>query len=71
MRKGCFALIWLYMFTVPWYQSLIFGGDIGGISRVITIITLPFAAVAVLAGGHVRKVTIVHWLMLAHLLFAA
>ena len=71
MRKICFAMVWIYIFTVPWYQSLVFGGDVGGISRVVTIMTIPFAAFAALSGGHVRRVTKVHWLMLAHLMIAA
>jgi hypothetical protein len=59
------------MFTVPWYQSLVFGGDVGGISRIVTVISIPFAAFAVLSGGHLRRVTKVHWLILAHLMIAA
>lgn len=71
MRKLCFVFIWLYIFTVPWYQSLVFSGDVGGISRVVTIITIPFAAFAVLASGRLRRPTNVHLLMLAHLMIAA
>jgi O-antigen ligase len=66
MRKLCYSLTWAYFFAVPWDHSLFFEG-LGPISRTMTLITIPFIAVAVAARGKIRKIKPVHLLMIMFL----
>jgi O-antigen ligase len=63
MRKFCYILTWIYFFTVPWDHSLVIEG-LGPISRVVTIVAIPFVVVAVALRGEVRRMKAVHLAML-------
>jgi O-antigen ligase len=67
MRKLCYLLTWAYFFTVPWDHSLFIDG-LGPISRIMTLIAIPFIAVAVIARGKIRKIRPVHAMMMVFFL---
>jgi len=69
VRKLCYSLTWTYFFAVPWDHSLFFEG-LGPISRIITLITIPFVAFAVVARGKIRTIKPVHVLMIMFLVLA-
>ena len=65
MRRFAFALLALFVFTIPWEYSLEFGEPIGNVARVAGILTLLATIPAVLAAGRVRTPGPVDWLTLA------
>lgn len=71
MRKLAWALLLGLTFTVPWEYSLDLGAPLGNISRMLGIVLLLVMAPAVLEAGRIRKLSALHWLALALLVWLA
>ena len=57
-----FFLLWCFVFTVPFEREFMVPG-LGTISRIVGIVLLPCATLALIARGWVRSLVPAHWLM--------
>ena len=55
MRKLAWVLLLLFVFAVPWEYSADFGAPLGNIARLIGVVVLLVAVLAVLRSGEIRK----------------
>ena len=69
MRRIAWWLLVLYAFTVPWEYSLDLGEPLGNIARVVGLVLLPAAILAVFEAGRVRKPGSMQWMTLALLVW--
>jgi O-antigen ligase len=65
MRQIAWALLVLFVFTIPWEYSLVLPAPFGNVARIAGLLVLFAAIPAVIETGHVRAPTILHWLILA------
>ncbi len=63
MRKIAWWLLVFLAFTIPWEYSLELGGSLGNIARVVGLILIPVALLAVWQRGRWRTPGPLHWLM--------
>jgi len=64
LRSAAYGLLWLFVFAMPWENSLVFEG-LGQVTRVLGILTMLVGIVAVLEQGKLRRLTFGHVLVLA------
>jgi O-antigen ligase len=69
MTKVAFGALWLFAFTIPWQNAFVLEG-FGTISRVIGVLAVAFAVLAVVATGRVRPLSVIQVLMLSFLCWA-
>src|ERR1700692_3426691 len=65
MRRLAWALLTLFVFTIPWEYSLDLESPFGNIARITGLILLLVAVPAVLRSGELRRPGMVQWLTLA------
>lgn len=69
MRHLVRILLLLFVFTIPWEYSLDLGVPLGNIARIVGLIVLAVAVLAALQAGSIRRLCILHWLILAFYLW--
>lgn len=65
MRRIAWALLVLFVFTIPWQYSLVLPAPFGNVARLAGLLTLAAAIPAVLQQGRLRTPALFHWLVLA------
>ena len=65
MHKTAWALLVLFVFSIPWEYSLDFGSPYGNIARILGLLTVAAAVLAVLQEGRFRRLGAIHLLALA------
>ncbi len=65
MRRITWALLVLFIFTIPWEYSLVLPAPFGNVARFAGLLVLVFAVPAVLQTGRLRTPALFHWLVLA------
>ena len=65
MRRFAWALLLLFVFTIPWEYSLDLESPFGNIARIAGLILLLAAVPAVLWSGEIRRPGVVQWITLA------
>ena len=69
MRRFARAILLIFAFTIPWEYSLDLGAPFGNIARVVGLLLLVVAILAVLQTGRFRRPGAVQWLTLAFFLW--
>lgn len=65
MRRIAWALLVLFVFTIPWEYSLVLPAPFGNIARIAGLFALAATVPAVFQAGRLRTPAILHWLVLA------
>jgi O-antigen ligase len=65
MRRIARGLLLLFAFSIPWEYSLDLGEPVGNIARVVGVVLLPVAVLAVLQAGRLRTLGAMQWVVLA------
>lgn len=65
MRRIAWALLLLFVFTIPWEYSLVLPAPLGNVARIAGVLALVVAVPAVLQGGRLRTPGRMQWLVLA------
>lgn len=65
MRQIAWALLILFVFTIPWEYSLVLPAPFGNVARLAGLLALAVAVPAVLQTGSLRPLSLLHWLVLA------
>ncbi len=65
MRRTAWALLLVFVFTIPWEYSLDLGAPLGNISRICGLTLLLAIIPAVLLSGRIRVPGVIQWLTLA------
>lgn len=65
MRRIAWALLVLFVFTIPWEYSLVMPAPLGNVARIGGLLVLAAAIPAVLQAGRLRRPGILQWLVLA------
>jgi len=65
MRRAAWVSLLMFVFAIPWEYSLDWGAPFGNVARVLGLLTLLLSAMTVLRAGHIRKLSEMHWLILA------
>lgn len=65
MRRIAWGLLLLFAFAIPWEYSLDVGIPLGNIARIVGLVLLLAAVLAVLQAGRLRTPRPMHWLVLA------
>ncbi len=65
MRRIAWGTLLLFVFTIPWEYSLDLGAPLGNVARIVGLIALMVAVLAVLQAKRWRKLGPLHWLVLA------
>ncbi|HWE83916.1 MAG TPA: O-antigen ligase family protein [Terracidiphilus sp.] len=71
MRRLAWALMLGLAFAIPWEYSLDLGPPLGNIARILGLVLLAAMAPAVLQSRGIRRLTALHWLVLALLVWLA
>ena len=71
MRGLAWALMLGLAFAIPWEYSLDLGPPLGNIARILGLALLAAMVLAVLQVGRMRRLTALHWLILALLAWLA
>ena len=69
MRRLAWIVLLLFVFAIPWEYSADFGAPLGNIARVIGVVLLLVAVLAVLRTGEIRKPGSLHFLTAAFFLW--
>ena len=70
LRRAAFVFTWLLVFATPWEGALKWD-DFGSVPRVVGILAMFVGGFAVAGSGHIRKVTVAHYLCIAFVIFVA
>jgi O-antigen ligase len=65
MRRIAWALLVLFVFTIPWEYSLVLPAPFGNVARIAGLLTLAAAIPAVFQEGRFRTPGLFHWMVLA------
>lgn len=65
MRRIAWAVLLVFAFTIPWEYSLDLGAPLGNVARIVGLVLLLVAGLAVAGTGKVRKPGGLQWLTLA------
>ena len=65
MRRIAWALLLIFVFTIPWEYSLDLGAPLGNIARITGLLVLVAAIPALLQSGKIRRPGPLQWLTLA------
>lgn len=65
LERLTFALLWVFVFTVP-FEKMLMLDAFGSISRLIGMILMPVGVLAIVARGRFRHLTAMHWFMVAY-----
>lgn len=69
MRRIAWALLILFVFTIPWEYSLVLPAPLGNVARIAGLLVLLAAVPAVLQAGRLRTPGAMQWLVLAFYLW--
>ncbi len=69
MRRIAWALLVLFVFTIPWEYSLVLPAPLGNVARIAGLLVLLAAVPAVLQTGRLRTPGPLQWLVLAFYLW--
>src|SRR5579884_3099375 len=69
LDKLTFLLLWLFTFSVP-FERVIMVPGIGTISRVLGLLLVPCAILAIMARGSIRALALPHYLMIIFVTWA-
>jgi len=64
MRKIAWILLVIFVFSIPWEYSLDFGAPFGNIARLLGLVSVLTAGMAVFSAGQIRRPGSIHWLTL-------
>jgi O-antigen ligase len=65
MRRICRGLLLVFAFAIPWEISLDFGEPLGPVARIAGVLLVLMAIPAVLQAGRMRRLSPLHWAVLA------
>jgi O-antigen ligase len=70
LTRVAFALLWLFIFTIPWENVIIIPG-LGTIGRLVGIVAFGVGILAIIDRGHLRRFAALHGLMALFVIWGA
>jgi hypothetical protein len=65
LRNWAFAVLWLFVFTIPWEAAVEELGSIGTLSRTVGLLAVPLCLVAVVVGGRRKRLVDTHIILVS------